>query len=404
MSTAETFLMSESASFEESLEWERAAQVLDVSPELLRSLRTPQMELVMRRPMVTSAGTEIVPIYGCSYGPASNSTILSVNLGTAGSQRSADAQARDLQMRAALAGLQESASAIAVRIPPETYSERELWMLARECSSDLGRYFPRARLVAADPPSAAFAAWMVHGELSPDLEFPRVPATEYYVANNNHVALSAVTLCASALNACGKALRGSRVVIVGTQPLSRCVVEAFLQEGAAIVGIADESGGLLLQAKDELGDLWTHIERSGLLAEYPGGEHVAYADVLSTPADLLILASGRTEITEGNAATVRATVLAELVAPGLSSGAVDSLSAHGVTVLPATLLHSPCLLPRLSWSARSASDDCADVQNYLGRLWNELENFSRRFKTPLHRSMVLLALQRLAGWSALARP
>ena len=103
--------------------WERAAQILDLSADLTRRLRTPELECVSRHEVRGSPAS----LYFAKMFSSCEGTLLRVELGAKCSASRAVSEARELEVQAALADCPWAAAAAGLQIATGTCNEQEVW-------------------------------------------------------------------------------------------------------------------------------------------------------------------------------------------------------------------------------------------------------------------------------------
>jgi glutamate dehydrogenase (NAD(P)+) len=381
-------------------EWERAAKLLDLDPDIVRRLRHPQWECVSRHECSAGELSGAASLFIAMARPNRGESVASLAVSGQVSASSIAAAAQELRLQASLLEVAQDTAAIGLQLPSTIIDEQELWQLSRDCAPIVSRFLGEVQLLPADVASAAFANWMasVAAQFGGKLRAPAMRPEEYGSTLDEMIAESIVAMSALELEEIGKNLRGATAAVVGGGHIARRCMQLFQEAGMRIVAAADESGAVVESAGIETAPMFLHLDAGGLLVEYPDVQHALHSDAISMAADILLLESHGAEITEGNAASVQAPVVVEASAGNLTCATTQALSDRGVTVIPSHVTQCLRVLPDLGSSrARWLRKERAEkMRQRLGQLWNDLSELRKRHQLPLPRAALVLGLQRLA--------
>src|SRR5579864_6938531 len=139
----------------------------------------------------------------------------------------------------------------------------------------------------------------------------------------------------AALEKMGRTLAGQRVVVQGFGNVGSVSAKLLKEQGAIIVGLGDQFGGLYNKSGLDVEAAIRHVhspkntKRS--LEGFPG-ERISNAELLELPCDILVPAAIENQLTVDNARKIKAQLIAE-GANGPTTPAADGLfSQAGVTV------------------------------------------------------------------------
>ena len=314
---------------DEAAEWERAAKTLDLDPGLVHRLANPQLECVSRHEC--SGGAASLYIASGEQNCGKCVTAVAVGSGISGADVAADA--RELQVEAALTGADGCTASVGLQLPSSSLTEEQLWQLARECAPVFARIIGDSWLVPSDISSSAFAMWMSHtaAQFGSKLTMPLSAPQTYCSQLQAAMAESIVETSLLALEELGKKLRLATATVIGIGPVARGCIQRLHQSGARVVAVADESGAIVDSAGIEIAPLLRHIETGGLLAEFGGAEHALHSEALAIASDLLLLDMAGTELTVSNVDAVKSLIVAGGPDSELGFRAVFELNERGVT-------------------------------------------------------------------------
>lgn len=136
-------------------------------------------------------------------------------------------------------------------------------------------------------------------------------------------------------------LEGKRIVVQGLGNVGSHA-SIFLQEaGAIIVGIAEREGAIHNPDGLDVHDVMKFRRESGSILNYPGAESItSSAEALEWDCDILIPAALENQITETNAARIKAKIVAEAANGPTTATASDILNELGVFVIPDAYLNA----------------------------------------------------------------
>ena len=212
-----------------------------------------------------------------------------------------------------------------------------------------------------------------------------------------------VTVTMAAMERFNIPLKGACVAIDGFGKVAMAAAHKLVQAGAKVVAISDRSGVYHDPSGIPIPQAIAHKKSGEPLGTFPGLVKITTEALLALPVDVLIPAARENIITEANAATIQAKLIAE-GANGPTAPAADAiLAAKGVQVLPDILANAGgVVVSYYEW-----------VQNRQGLYWTfeeverkatkrMLEAFESLCQTateqkiPLRRAAYVIALEKVA--------
>jgi glutamate dehydrogenase (NAD(P)+) len=165
----------------------------------------------------------------------------------------------------------------------------------------------------------------------------------------------------------GHELRGKRVVVQGFGNVGRVVTRLLWNDGCTIVGIGDVNGGIWTEEGLDALKLQAHVRESGSVVGFPGAEPISNTDLLEQACDVLVPAAVESQIHEGNADRVKASLIVEGANGPTTSEADVILYERGVQVVPDILANAGgVVVSYFEW-----------VQDLQYHFWRETEVISR---------------------------
>ena len=163
------------------------------------------------------------------------------------------------------------------------------------------------------------------------------------------------------------AIEGGRVVIQGFGNVGYHAAQALAAAGARIVSVSDSRGGIFLEKGIDIAGLRRHVDETGGLAGFSGGEAISNEALLELPCDVLIPAAIEHTIHCGNVDRIKARLIVEGANMPTTFSADEVLRERGIVVIPDLIANAGGVLTSYyEW-----------VQN--------LQEFPWEFATVMHR-------------------
>jgi glutamate dehydrogenase/leucine dehydrogenase len=135
-------------------------------------------------------------------------------------------------------------------------------------------------------------------------------------------------------------LAGARVAVQGFGNVGEASARLLHRAGARLVGITDVGGGVHSADGLDPERLRRYLQERGTIAGAPGTEPLSNDELFALDVDVLVLAALESQITEANAHTVRARILAEGANGPVDPSADPILRENGVVVIPDILCNA----------------------------------------------------------------
>lgn len=165
-------------------------------------------------------------------------------------------------------------------------------------------------------------------------------------------------------------------------------VHRFLEElGAKVVAVSDSKGGIFSPSGLKYSEVAKHKNETGSVVDFKGAKNITNEELLEAEVDILVPAALENQITDRNAAKIRASLVVEAANGPTTPEADDILWKEGVTVVPDVLANSGGVtvsyfewvqnLQNYYWSAEQV--DSALKQKMVaafGEVWNTSKKYS----------------------------
>jgi glutamate dehydrogenase (NAD(P)+) len=130
-------------------------------------------------------------------------------------------------------------------------------------------------------------------------------------------------------------LDGKRFVIQGLGNVGYHAAKFFQDGGAVIVAVAEYDGAIYNPDGLDVDDIQQHRKDTGSIVNFPGAKQFANSgDALEYECDILVPAALEEQITEDNAARVKAKIVVEAANGPVTAGAEKILQQRGIIVSP----------------------------------------------------------------------
>jgi glutamate dehydrogenase/leucine dehydrogenase len=135
-------------------------------------------------------------------------------------------------------------------------------------------------------------------------------------------------------------LDGARVAIQGYGNAGSVAASVYHDAGAVIVAVSDSRGGIASEDGLDPQAVLDHKRETGSVIGFKGSQTISNAELLAIDCDILIPAALECQVTEANAADVKAKLIVEVANGPLTSVADQILLRKAVVVLPDILANA----------------------------------------------------------------
>ncbi|SMC00265.1 Glu/Leu/Phe/Val dehydrogenase dimerisation region [Hymenobacter roseosalivarius DSM 11622] len=136
-------------------------------------------------------------------------------------------------------------------------------------------------------------------------------------------------------------MAGKRIIVQGLGNVGYHAAHFCELEGAVITGIAEREGGIFNANGLDVAAVFKHRTDSGSLLNYPGAQNVEQgSQLLEYECDVLLPAALENQIHAGNAANIKAKIIAEGANGPTTKDAEKILLERGIVILPDLYLNA----------------------------------------------------------------
>ncbi|MBI3129933.1 MAG: Glu/Leu/Phe/Val dehydrogenase [Acidobacteria bacterium] len=177
-----------------------------------------------------------------------------------------------------------------------------------------------------------------------------------------------------AMQRLGKHLAGATVAVQGFGNVGSQSARLLHEAGARVIAVSDVSGAIKNDRGLDIHALMKHVAETKGVAGFKGGEAMEPAELLTLPVDVLVPGAMENQITEDNAAKIKAKVIVEGANGPTTPEADPILLDNGVLVVPDILANAGGVtVSYFEW-----------VQNRQGFYWREREVNERLVEYMVH--------------------
>jgi glutamate dehydrogenase (NAD(P)+) len=206
----------------------------------------------------------------------------------------------------------------------------------------------------------------------------------------------------------GMDLGQSTVAVQGFGNAGSIAAQLICAEGAKVVAVSDSAGGIHRAAGLDIEKVIGWKKEHGTVVGFPGAGEISNSELLEIECDILIPAALENQITEANAARVKARIVAEAANGPTTPEADDILNRQGVFMIPDILCNAGGVtvsyfewvqdLNRDHWSEAVVNSKLKEI---MVKAFAEVLKLAERNEVNNRVGAYLLAVDRVASATAL---
>jgi len=331
-------------------QFNKAAKLMDLEPDLAEVLRRPKRALIVEFPVMMDDGhIEVFTGYRVQHNVARGPAKGGIRYHPDTNLDEVKALAFWMTWKTAVMNLPYGGGKGGIKVDPKKLSKRELERLSR-------RYFSEIQIIIGP-----------HNDIpAPDVNTnPDVMAwfMDTYSMNVGYTALGIVTgkpvdlggsrgreeatgrgvkVCTGlAMETLGIDSKKATVAVQGFGNVGQFGALLIAQElGSKVVAVSDSKGGIYNPEGFDVEDLIKHKKEAGTVVTYPKGEKITNEELLELDVDVLVPSALENAIHEGNADKIKAKAIVEGANGPTTPEADEILFKKGVLVVPDILANA----------------------------------------------------------------
>ncbi|MEW6423755.1 MAG: Glu/Leu/Phe/Val dehydrogenase [Bacillota bacterium] len=143
-----------------------------------------------------------------------------------------------------------------------------------------------------------------------------------------------------AAGCCNLNLAEATAAVQGFGNVGSVAASSLNDLGCRVVAVSDSKGGIYYEGGLDIAEVKEFKERTGTVAGYPDATPITQEELLALECDILVPAALENQITEANAAAVKAKIVAEAANGPTTARADDILQQRGIMVIPDILANA----------------------------------------------------------------
>jgi glutamate dehydrogenase (NAD(P)+) len=365
-------------------QFDQAAKLLQLDPNMLRIIKQPKRSVIMRLPIQLDSGEfQVFTGYRVQHsvirGPAKGGLRFHPDV----TLDEMEALAGWMTWKCAVVGIPFGGAKGGICVDPDKLSASELERLTRRYTSELLDIIgPESDIPAPDVNTGPnVMAWMMdtfsmHSRKTVTASVTGKPLT--LGGSEGRAEATGRGVLITVLEACkhlGIKPKGARVAVQGAGNVGFTAAKLLHELGAKIVAISDVSGGVYCASGINLKTLKKHMGVKRFVADCPGTKALTQKQLLTCPCDILIPAALENQITPAVARDIKARIIAE-GANGPTTPEADAILAR----------RKRFVIPDILCNAGGVSVSYFEwVQNRMGYYWIE-EEVNRRLEMIMQKA------------------
>jgi glutamate dehydrogenase (NAD(P)+) len=405
--------MSETDPLENMLAQMSAARpYADIDADVFERLKYPERTLKVTLPITRDDGdVEVFEGYRCQFDSARGPYKGGVRFHPAVTRKEVEALAGWMTWKTALMDLPYGGAKGGVIVDPRELSDRETEHLTRRYTEGIRRMIgPDMDVPAPDINTGPQTmAWMMDtysmysGYVIPDVVTGKPPSIGGTAGRVEATGRGVAITADHAFEFFDRDLTEATVAIQGFGNVGSVAAKLLDQRGANIVAISDVTGGIYNLDGLDIESLETHLERTGGVAGFEGGEPIDNDELLRLDVDVLCPAALENVITTDVAEELRANLILEAANGPTTVAADEILRERDIPVVPDILTNAGGVIvsylewvqnsQQYSWSLQEVN---ADLERRISTAFEEtIDAFAERETPDLRTAAYAVALERV---------
>ncbi|KPL85876.1 Glu/Leu/Phe/Val family dehydrogenase [Herpetosiphon geysericola] len=390
-----------------------AAELLDLEPEVRDLLRSPRRELIVHFPVKLDNGrVRNLTGYRVHHNITRGPTLGGLRLQSAATLEEMQALAMWMTWSCAIVQIPYGGAKGAIVCDHRELSNGELERIIRRYVTEITPLIGAERDVMMPDlnTNEQTMAWVMdtysmhHGYTMPSVATGKPVQVG---GSQGHGQGTARGLCYSVRQAASKIgldLAGARVVMQGSGTTGRLVLQFLAEMGCQIIAASDDNTGVVAETEAgiDVASLIEHRITTDGVANLAGTKPISHNELLELPCDILVLAAGQNDISGANAGRVQAKIVVELANGPITPTGDSILANKNIMVVPDILANAGGIvvsyfewvqgLQEFFWTEREVH---GELSTTMERAFNEVYTVAQERFVPLRTAAYLLAVDRV---------
>jgi glutamate dehydrogenase (NAD(P)+) len=384
----------------------------DIDDGVFERLKHPERTLKVTLPIHRADGTmDVLEGYRCQFDSARGPYKGGVRFHPAVTREEVEALAGWMTWKTALMDLPYGGAKGGVVVDPREFSEHEIENLTRRYTEGIRRMIgPDMDVPAPDINTGPQTmAWMMdtysmyEGHVVPDVVTGK-PLSIGGTAGRVEATGRGVAITANhAFEYFDRDLTNASIVIQGFGNVGSVAARLLDRRGADIVAISDVTGGVYDPDGLDIDSLGTHVERTGGVDGFGGGDEIGNDELLRLDVDVVCPAALENVITTDVAGELQASLILEAANGPTTVAADEILRDRDIPVVPDILTNAGgVIVSYLEWVQNSQQyswsleDVNADLERRIsGAFEDTIDAFAERETPDLRTAAYAVALERV---------
>ncbi|GAA2729367.1 Glu/Leu/Phe/Val family dehydrogenase [Cellulomonas aerilata] len=391
----------------------QAADVLGLPDGLHRMLATARREVTVSIPLRRDDGAQDLFVghrvqHNFSRGPAKGGLRYSPDVDL----DEVRALAMWMTWKCALLDVPYGGAKGGVRIDPRAYSAAELERVTRRFTSEiLPLIGPERDIPAPDiGTDEQTMAWMMDtysvasGHTVLGVVTGKPIALGGSLGRASSTSRGVVDVALAALPERGLRPDRSSAAVQGFGKVGRGAARFLAEAGLSVVAVSDQYGAVVASAGLDIRALEEHVDATGSVVGFAGGDELPPADLLELEVDVLVPAAVEGVLTAANAPRVRARIVVEGANGPTTPEADRLLAADDVLVVPDILANAGgVVVSYFEWVQANqaywwtAAQVEARLKDRMIGAWESVRDYATRTRLSLRTAATAMAVERVAS-------
>jgi glutamate dehydrogenase (NAD(P)+) len=361
-------------------QFDRAADILNLDPNVRKVLRTPQRILEVHFPVHMDDGNiEVFTGYRVQHNLHRGPTKGGIRYHQDVTLDEVKALAMWMTWKCAIIGLPFGGAKGGVVVDPTELSDKELESLTRRFTTEISLIIgPEKDIPAPDVnTNAQTMAWMMDTySMHAGYSVPAVVTGKPLSIGGSEGRVEAtgrgvMIVGMEALKKLERDPSRTTVAIQGFGNVGSHAARLMAEEGATVVALSDVRGGINNPKVLNVSDVLRYVEEHGTVVGFPHSDSVTNTELLELSTDVLVPAALSNQITAKNAGRIRAKIVIEAANGPTTPEGDEILLDNGVFLVPDVLANAGGVtvsyfewvqdLQQFFWSEREIDDKLGQI-------------------------------------------